>query len=205
MKVLLLTTLLFITCSLSAQTVGSFVDQRDGQEYKTITYQVGKKRSKTSVTWMAENLDYEIEGAYYRLDSTGHAMDLGRLYTWPIAIKACPAGWHLPTDEDWTTLVNLYGGMEAAGRHFKSDSDLWTNQGKGTNKSLFNAEPNGAGDGISTYPNFGRNAIFWSANDKDEEYAWDWILVTGWKKIMRSDGHKLTTANSVRCVKNSDQ
>ncbi|MCU0857650.1 MAG: hypothetical protein MUC65_04515 [Pontiellaceae bacterium] len=29
----------------------------------------------------------------------------GVLYNWPAAMKACPAGWHLPSDEEWTQLV----------------------------------------------------------------------------------------------------
>ena len=100
-------------------------------------------------------------------------------------------------------LIDLYGGEKIAGKHLKSRSELWIDGGKGTNKSLFNALPYGTGDGINTYPNFGRNAIFWSASEKDEEYAWDWILVSGWNKILRSDGHKLKTANSIRCIKDN--
>jgi uncharacterized protein (TIGR02145 family) len=29
----------------------------------------------------------------------------GVLYNWPAALAACPPGWHLPSDEEWTELV----------------------------------------------------------------------------------------------------
>lgn len=189
-----------LTFATYAQTIGSFIDTRDGQQYQTVTYKIKTETSYKNVTWMAENLNYETEGSYYRNDSINNAENFGRLYTWPIAKKCCPKGWHLPTDEDWTMLVNLYGGEKIAGKHLKSRSRLWIDGGGGTNKSLFNALPYGTGDGISVYPNYGLNAIFWSASEKDEEYAWDWILVSGWDKILRSDGHKLKTANSIRCI-----
>lgn len=198
MKTILFSVLLLLQFPLYAQTPGAFTDSRDGQVYETVTYIIN---SDATMTWMAQNLNYEIEGSYCRSDSADDCEKYGRLYTWPAAVKACPQGWHLPSDEDWTALVNLYGGLNSAGTHLKSASDLWDHEGKGSNKSLFNAMPYGTGNAESTYPNFGRNAIFWSSNEKDEEYAWDWILATRWEKILRSDGHKFTTGNSVRCVK----
>jgi uncharacterized protein (TIGR02145 family) len=30
----------------------------------------------------------------------------GVLYNWPAAVEACPPGWHLPSDEEWTQLVD---------------------------------------------------------------------------------------------------
>ena len=205
MKAVLVVCVFIIQFPINAQNIGTFEDIRDGQEYKTVTYKIRlKDPSEKSVTWMAENLNYAIAGSYYRGDSLSNAEIYGRLYTWPLAIKSCPAGWRLPSDEDWINLITLYGGLDSAGKHLKSESKLWVNEGNGTNKSLFSALPYGTGDGKGTYPNFGSNAIFWSATEKDEDYAWDWILFTRWEKILRSDGHKHTTANSVRCVKNKE-
>lgn len=33
----------------------------------------------------------------------------GRLYTWDAALKACPDGWHLPSDEEWGILESYIG------------------------------------------------------------------------------------------------
>jgi len=59
-------------------------------------------------TWMAENLrvarDPEgnpVQCWCYDNDEQ-NCNKYGRLYTWEAAIKACPKGWHLPSDEEWS-------------------------------------------------------------------------------------------------------
>ncbi len=185
-----------------AQMEGSFIDARDGQQYQTISYEI-KRESETreGITWMAQNLNYEMDGSYCRNDSLENCEQYGRFYDWPAALKACPSGWHLPNDEDWMMLVNLYGGIEKAGKHLRSKSYLWSDGGKGTNKSKFNAMPYGTGTSHTGYPQFTRNAVFWSADEASDSHARDWILVSGWDKIMHSDGHKLRTGNAVRCIR----
>jgi len=192
----------FFTPRLNAQIEGEFFDNRDSQVYKTVTYTFDSgELEQFEMTWMAENLNYVVEGSYCRNDSIENCEIYGRLYTWPAAVKACPQGWHLPPNEDWLKLVNLYCGMSEAGRHLKSKSNLWKHQGRGSNKSKFNAMPYGTGIQSTGYMQFGGNAIFWSADEHSKESAWDWILFCRWEKILSSNGHKRTTGNSVRCVK----
>ena len=38
--------------------------------------------------------------------ATANYRNYGVLYNWPAALEACPAGWHLPSDEEWTQLVD---------------------------------------------------------------------------------------------------
>ena len=62
----------------------------------------------------------------------------GRLYNW-YAVNTgnlCPTGWHVPTDEEYTTLTDGLGGPTVAGDAMKSsasDSPAWN----GTNSSGF--------------------------------------------------------------------
>jgi uncharacterized protein (TIGR02145 family) len=34
--------------------------------------------------------------------------------------KLCPAGWHVPTDSEWTTLITNLGGENEAGGKLKN-------------------------------------------------------------------------------------
>ena len=69
-------------------------DSRDGKAYKVI--------NAGNQVWMAENLNYESASGSWCYNQVFSNCDThGRLYTWTEARKACPAGWHLPSREEW--------------------------------------------------------------------------------------------------------
>ncbi len=184
------------------QNIGSFIDDRDNQVYVTVSYIVkDSDQNETTMTWMAENLNFKMENSYCYDDYESNCEIMGRLYKWSSAINACPEGWHLPNDEDWYALANLYGGVAKAAIHLKSTDESWARDGHGTNKSLFNAMPYGNAVIGNGYYSYKQNALFWSSSEKNEEYAWDWNMVSIWDKIKRSEGNKEAILNSVRCVK----
>jgi uncharacterized protein (TIGR02145 family) len=138
------------------KTVSYFIDIRDMQVYRTV--KIG------SQVWMAENLNYSGEnnniGMYYDNNFT-NGKKYGRLYEWEQAIKACPKGWHLPTNEEWQTLINFVGGDNIAGEKLKSKSD-WNNSG--TDEFFFSA----LSGGLYFYDNssfimIGIKGVWWSA------------------------------------------
>ena len=53
---------LFFTQAGNAQSTGTFTDLRDGQTYKTISFK--NALTGTTVTWMAQNLNYKVQGSY---------------------------------------------------------------------------------------------------------------------------------------------
>jgi len=116
---------------------GSFTDSRDKKTYKTV--KIGTQ------TWMAENLNYDVPGN----DTTDVCYDnkpdncqkYGRLYDWETAMKACPKGWHLPSEEEWKALETTAGGENTAGMNLKAKSGWMENDG--TDKFGFSALPGG--------------------------------------------------------------
>lgn len=196
---------LVICINLTAQTVGSFVDIRDGKTYETVTYKITTsqdvitdideyasyvegsqvmyqmnmdERTPITMTWMAQNLNFETEESKCKSDTDENCELYGRLYTWNIAKNVCPDGWHLPSDDEWYLLAYQYGGTAEAGQHLKS-TEL-----NGTNQSLFNVK---------------KPSIFWSSDELDEESALDWKVNYRWVKLQRWKGGK-NLYNSVRCV-----
>lgn len=185
---------------LQAQSEGSFEDLRDGRTYKTVQYELTRAGDKTSsMTWMAQNLNYETQGSYCLNSVAANWETYGRFYTWSSAREACPVGWHLPSDDEWTELADLFGGAAKAGTALKGTDELWP-EGKGTNESRFNGQPAGTRGSAGGYHNLGVEAIFWSADERDDAKAWDWKLLSNWSKIQPWEADK-GIGNSVRCVR----
>jgi len=114
-------------------------DPRDGKVYKTV--KIGNQ------VWMAENLNYDVEGSWTNdsLDKDGSIY--GRFYTFGRAKKACPDGWHLPTFDEIDELRENTGGVGLAGKNLKAtsgwDKDEEGKDGNGTDKYCFGIKASG--------------------------------------------------------------
>lgn len=136
---------------------GSLSDSRDGATYKTIA--VGRQ------TWMAENLNFGADGAMCFENRKEKCDQFGHLYDWETAKKACPAGWHLPKDEEWTELLKVLAAGDSVGRMLKSTSG-WSTNGNGTDRIGFNAIPAGNSDKTGIFNNLEFAATFWTSSKK---------------------------------------
>ena len=103
------------------------------------------------------------------IDSCDPAVALeeyGRLYNWYAVDDArglCPAGWHVPTESEWQTLISQQGGSSSAGEALKSTYG-WSYSGQGTNASGFSGMPGGKRqDGSGYYTSAGDKGIWWTS------------------------------------------
>jgi len=173
-------------------TYGTMTDQ-DGNTYKTIT--IGTQ------TWMAENLHVTkyrngdpipnvtdnaawvalTTGAYCTYENTTNNEEIatyGRLYNYYAATDSrniAPAGWHLPSDEEWTTLTTYLGGESVAGGKMKeAGTTHWTNPNtSATNESGLTALPSGHRSNYDgTFYRLELNGLWWSSTANGATNAW---------------------------------
>jgi uncharacterized protein (TIGR02145 family) len=201
----------------TSNPTGAFTDSRDGRTYNTVIIN-GKE-------WMAENLAYlpavspssagsYTEPYYYVYGYEGadvaaakdkqNYKDYGVLYNWPAAKAACPPGWHLPSDDEWTALTTWLGGESVAGGKMKETGTthwLSTNTGA-TNESGFSALPCGSRYSSGGFYDIGSTGGWWSST---EDHA-GWALFRGLTYYFSSVGRGQSTEDyglSVRCVRNN--
>ena len=194
----------------------------DGNVYNTV--QIGAQ------CWMAENLATETYGdgsaiptglsnsawlattsgafAVYA-DNLANKGTYGLLYNWYAVAdprSICPAGWHVPTDGEWTELTDHLGGEPIAGGAMKTTgtlgagTGLWLDPNVGaTNSSGFSGLPGGLRSSGGSYNNLGKFGYWWSATESSSTNAWRWRLYYFTGNVTRNDYLK-DYGFSVRCV-----
>jgi len=180
---------------------GSMTDPRNKKTYKTV--KIGEQ------IWMAENLNYYDGSSRCYEDKDIYCKRDGDLYNWTSAKKACPAGWHLPKDEEWATLENTVGGASTAGTKLKAASGWLDSTGKkplnGTDDFGFSALPAGAsgvqvssnGAPSRTFSKNGSVGLWWTASDKGNDGIYRSISEA---KSESASANKTNLYYSVRCV-----
>jgi len=142
-------------------------DQRDGK-----TYKIAKIGSQT---WMAENLNYNASDSKCYGNDESNCQKYGRLYDWNTAIKACPSGWHLPTQAEWELMATYIGSESTEGKRLKTTSgwnDYQGKSGNGTDEFGFSALPGGGGYSDGRFTSAGYYGYWWSASEGNSNGAY---------------------------------
>ncbi|HNQ67276.1 MAG TPA: FISUMP domain-containing protein [Bacteroidales bacterium] len=201
--------------SFTTEEMTSFIDARDGTEYSTV--QIGNQ------IWMAENLKYlpyvspPTNGSttakyYYVYNYNGTTVSVakaqnnykiyGVLYNWAAAQTACPTGWHLPSDTEWTELTNYLGGESVAGGKLKEiGTEHWSSPNTGaTNEFGFSALPGGNRSINGTFLNIENYGFYWSSTlASNNAYRRGMFYASS---SVTSSANTKDLGFSVRCVKN---
>ena len=177
--------------------LAEFTDSRDNQTYKIVTYI--DSPSYDTITIMAENLNFKMAGSYAYENNEQNRDMYGLLYTWEAAKNACPAGWHLPSDKEWSKLIKYLGGKKVAGEGMKSTTD-WNNDGNGTNSTEFNGQAGGYRYAAGSFYGLGKDGNWWSATESVSDRAWYVSMFNGNNEVNKSSNDK-KDAFSCRCIK----
>ncbi len=170
----------------------TFTDPRDGQVYGIV--KIGEQ------WWFAENLNYAIGNSWCYGNNPSNCANYGRLYDWETAKTACPQGWHLPSDAEWTQLTNFLGGESVAGGKMKSIAKWNAPNTAATNSSSFSGLPSGSRSYDGRFNGIGLYSYWWSSTERDTDIAWGPGLYFENGSVYRFFYAKMT-GFSCRCLK----
>jgi uncharacterized protein (TIGR02145 family) len=181
------------------------------ENLKTTKYRNGETISPaTSETGWANLALPKLPGYCYSFGNGNNTAVYGLLYNWPAVNDArglAPAGWHIPTHEEWQTLIDFLGGRTAATAKMKEAGTAhWDNGNTGNNSSGFTAVAAGVREYQGRYLNYGglilRQASWWSATAADLVITPSaWIRDIQGEQSVYGGAFLLNRGISVRCVK----
>lgn len=206
----------------NAQKTYSTIMDLDGNSYRTIIignkewmaenlkttkYQNGDLIPSISVNIEWQNSSNTLQGGWcFYNNNPQNDCPYGKLYNWyavsdPRGI--CPVGWHIPSDIEWTQLIDTLGGLSIAGGKMKSvGTQFWNAPNIGaTNESGFSGLParyrniDGTFGNVSFY-----GCLWWSSTEITNTDVWARNIYNSGIDVNRLSFYK-SYGISVRCVR----
>lgn len=208
-------------CDPEIQTNNETLKDCDGNVYHTVT--IGTQ------IWMLENLkttkyrdctpipNVKDDAAWEALNTGGYcdyknveknAATYGRLYNWYVIGDKrgiAPAGWHVPTNDEFKTLVTYLGGEDVAGGKLKEAGFAhWPSPNKdASNSSGFTALPGGDRAKGGSFYALGQYGYLWTStetgSDHKNAYNRHILLYSGALEDNYIDSK--SAGFSIRCIK----
>ncbi len=215
------------------------------QEWMAENLRVTKYNNGDSIPTGLSSMDWvnTTEGAYLIFDHEATNTDginspeemvaaYGKLYNWHAIVDSrdlCPTGWHVPTDDEWSELVNYVvdqgyqneslspiGAANAlkscrqAGSPFGSNCDIsehprWNsdNTHHGFDLYGFSALPAGGRWEFGGYNYLGTSAIWWTSSEFSFTRAWYRTIGHSQSDVFRNETTK-QRGFGVRCVRDNN-
>lgn len=218
------------SCSFSVNVEESKPTSGYGPEIKDVDGNVYKTVFIGSQHWMAENLKTskyndgtEIPNvknssdwwklttgawSYYNSDSSFN-VKYGKLYNWRATNpeyngykNVCPFGWHVPSDKDWSLLIDSVGGIYNGGSKLKEvgNSSWKTQNTDAVNSSLFTALPGGLLN--YSFISVGEGSLgYWWSSDKYDSYFGNCIELRKDNGVINRYRNVFNVGMSIRCIK----
>jgi uncharacterized protein (TIGR02145 family) len=171
-----------------------------------------KLNDGTQIPLVTENAAWssQVSAAYcWYGNKEANKQEYGALYNWE-AVKSgklCPAGWHMPTDEEWELFNKTFGGNSYTGGYLKErglEHWLKPNTGGDSFFNKFNALPGGERDEMGEFNKIGLMGVWWSDVDPRKGVSWSREITSNSAALKRSKTENNSVGYSVRCVKNQE-
>ena len=193
------------------------------QNLMTSTYPNGSPITRGPVDNTWDNTDHSYYAYPPNIDNTAEetmeniiSNKLGFVYQWSAAMNGspsgvgvqgiCPTGWHIPSDDEFITLITYLGGRDVAGGKLKEAGTAhWLEETcEGTcYTSGFKALGAGWRDTDGSFYGLSVETYFWSSTESSDynDQAWDlglWV----YHAMTPPDANNKPFGFSVRCLKN---
>jgi uncharacterized protein (TIGR02145 family) len=208
-KVNLFSCLLIGVASISyAQTVtiGTQVWMTKNLDISTFRNGAQIPQARTAEEWRKAWQKGQPAWCYYDNDRANGAK-YGKLYNWYAVIDSrglAPIGYHIPSDTEWTKLIDYLGGKDVAGTKMKSKSGWECGlefEGNGTNTSGFLGLPSGSRDWNGNFASsIHWRGSWWSSVLADPGHGW-YIGLNSVEGFVGKYGGNLGEGHSIRCLK----
>jgi uncharacterized protein (TIGR02145 family) len=157
--------------------------------------------AKTPEEWENSLIEKKPAMCFYNFEND-NKNSYGAFYNW-YAVKdyrgIAPIGFHIPTDLEWSELINYLGGENVAGIKMKSKIG-WKKNGNGDDSFGFNAIPAGHLLSPDIFQWINEEGYWWSSTMTNTYYAYVYSLNSYKGNVLRS-GKSISSGFSVRCVK----
>jgi len=191
-----------------------------GKKYKTVQMPDGK-------IWLAENLDFKfcdiggsgtnitsVKAWYCNNDESTYGWNgykCGLLYNWYAVTllndnraDLC-LGWHVPTKDEWNTLITACGGASAGNKLKALDGSAgtsWPSSWNGTDDYGFGALPAGYRSGSTgVFASVGTHCVLWSNTGYSSNNAWRPVIQQDGS--ISVDSRLKTDAYTIRLVRDA--
>lgn len=210
-------------------STSNIVTDINGNVYQTV--QIGTQ------TWMVENLKTTkfrngdlietTEETFYPNDLTSiyqwqyNSFNYGCYYTWYAITdnrEIAPVGWHIPSYEEWETMLNYLKnngynydstiGDNKIAKSLAATTNWLTSSTQGAigndlsknNSTSFTALPSGYHSYAGVFYSVGENTIWWTSSELNSEYARTWLLQYNTEKLY-TNYYLKNFGFPVRCIK----
>jgi uncharacterized protein (TIGR02145 family) len=162
-------------------------------------------QAKTFSEWNKASENQEPAWCYYNNDPA-NGQKYGKMYNWYAVNDSrglAPAGYHIPTHDEWDTLKIYLDGYFPSGTKMKSTSGWKKKQNyytEGANESGFNGLPGGYRDTYGPFDGIGKYGYWWSSTEYSSNSAWTHYLSYDHGDVSSGNGSK-GDGFYVRCLR----